>query len=140
MDDYALPTEFHPAGILEKGLLIEPIAKYQFFYNWCNIKGIADVTLNQETKKWFIEIEDTQIRLSHPPILNYSYILPDFTKVKRYLNSRIYPMSTKSLFKSIENYFRMFMDIEKEGMYKILAIYPFLSFFQDQFQNVFYIM
>lgn len=136
---YEIPNDVHPAGLLKRGLLIEPVSKYQFFYNWCGIKGITEAKLIPDSKRWYIEIEDNQIWLEDPPIKNHSYNLPDFSYVKSYLNSSITPRDTKSLFKAIENYFKVFVDIDKEGMYKILAIYPFLSFLQDNFDTIFYL-
>lgn len=139
LQPYELPDEIHPAGVLNRGLLIEPISKYHFFYNWCGIKGIAEAKLIPDSRRWYIELEDTQIWLEDPPIKNHSYKLPDFNMVKRFLEGRAIPKDTKTLFKTLETYFKTFMDIEKKGMYKILAIYPFLSFLQESFDVLFYL-
>lgn len=140
LDGCELPKEIHAAGLLKKGLLIEPISKNLFVYNWCGLKGLAKVELYPDTKKYYLEIEETEILLKGKPIQNFSFKLPDVKAIKRWINNREKITTKEQLFKEIKYYFKLFMDLPEEAYYDLLTLFVFQTWISEILYTVFYLV
>lgn len=136
---YKLPNKIHPAGMLQPGFVIEPIAKGGFIWNHCGLKGISKVEMNPDTKKHFINICGRDIVLEDNPITEFPFHLPDKEVIQGYLSGKLEVPTSKEIWEEVENYYRTFADLGEDDFYKVLTLYTFQTWLQDSINSVFYL-
>ena len=137
-EEYSIPFEVPLAGIVQDGVIIIPIGTWKYLYNVYGLRGIVQIQMIPESKRWYMEIEGNQIYLKGEPLKEYSYELPDEELLKKWVNNKIRCPTTKEVWADLDNYYRTFLDIP-ELNYNALILFTFQTWLQDLTEAAFYI-
>ena len=135
----------HPAGLVGKDFVIEPIGVAEYAYNVCGTMGVANAIKDYEhdnPKAWVIEIEGVKIPVDGKPLEKGDLIIfnnPNVELVKRFLKGKIQPLTTSQLIKLLRHYYRTFIDLSEPEYYDGLVINTFQSWLLPALDSVFFL-
>lgn len=140
LEEYQLPDKIHPAGMLTKGFVIEPLDTWNYVYNWCGLKGIAKIERNPANiHRFMINIEDNIMDLDGKPISKFMFQLPDKIVVKKWIKDDIKIPTNKELWNKLYNMLSTFMELSPKSLYIIIMLFILESWIYEKFKTVFFL-
>ena len=139
-DRIDVPLTINPAGEVLNGFLVMPISKRRYVYNWCGLKGIVEAYKPDfDIKRWYLKIEDFEFKIDGEPIESFYFELPDNKVIENWCNNKVNGPTTIELWQKLELYFRTFLDLPEDCLYKVLVLFVFQTWLQEHMNTVFYI-
>ncbi|MHA1664288.1 MAG: hypothetical protein ACTSVW_00430 [Candidatus Njordarchaeales archaeon] len=135
-------SDLHPAGgiLHDIGFVYEPISHTDYAYNWLGKKGIATVTVDPDSKKYYFKVGNATFWLKEPlEPDDLIFNLPTRGVVQDWADGKKIPLETKDLWLKVRNHFKVFLDLSEECFYDLLALSVFQSWFRDLLKSCWFV-
>jgi hypothetical protein len=134
-------TILHPGGGIFEDLVYEPIGKYAYVWKKGLARGIsvAYVVEDEETKlkRWFIKIGDETYSFGERrPHYKLPFYVPDFEKVKQWVNGEIQSKSCLEIYQEIRKTLEICLDLTQPIDYDTLTIIVLTSWLAEKLEAV----